>query len=197
MIIKYFSANLSDALSQTDVYLPLSSKDNAALLSLLGEDGESIYLTIADDMYKEYVLATLTAGTIVLQRGIDSTAQKFPKGACVFFENSVPVTKWLICNYECCADDCEVEEITAQGLIMPAAQVGVAWEGTAVFGGGQPMVFGVTGMPSWMSAVYGGNFVRLSGTPTAAGTYTIAVAGSNDRGRNIAIQTVLLTVTAQ
>ena len=57
------------------------------------------------------------------------------------------------------------------------------------------MVFGVTGMPSWMKAAYKGNYVTLSGTPTASGTFTISVAASNNRGDSIAVDSGTVTIT--
>ena len=56
------------------------------------------------------------------------------------------------------------------------------------------MQFGVTGMPDWMTATYAGNYVKLSGTPVAAGTFSVSVAASNDMGKNIAVAQGTVTV---
>lgn len=194
MKTSFFYANLNDTMAESDVYLPLNAKDMAKLIAILGEDGEFTYLTVMDGLFKEYVKAELTAGTVVLTRAVDSEAHKFPRGSCVLFENSIPVTKWLICNYECCAGDCEVEAVKSLGFSAPDAVAGQPWKGTALFSGGLPMTFGVTGMPSWMTAEFVDNAVVLSGTPTATGSHTIAVAASNDRGQNVAVASCLVTV---
>lgn len=197
MLLKSISLNLANTLPADSVYLPLSVDDAARLRALLAEDGEQIYLTITDGVFREYVLATNQSGTIVLGRGIDSEARKFPKGSCVFFENSIPVTKWLICNYECCQGDCPVEPVASAGSVLPPGKVGNAWEGSFVFSGDLPMAFAVTGMPGWMSATYSGNYVRLSGTPTAAATHSLSVAASNGNGANIAVAQGAVTITQE
>lgn len=189
------SFNLNAKLEADSIYLPLTTNDMAALTTAVPE-GEQIYLTLAWDMAKEYVLANNTAGTIILTRGIDSEARAFPKGSCLYFENSIPVTKWLICNYECCAGDCPVTPVSAAGKVLPTGTVGNAWSGSFVFSGDLPMTFGVTGMPDWMSATYSGNYVQLTGTPTASGTFTISVAATNNSGESIVVDSGSLTITA-
>lgn len=197
MLLKSISLTLAGALPADGAYLPLSADDSARLRALLAEDGEQIYLTVTDGVYREYVLATNQSGTIVLTRGVDSEARKFPKGSCVFFENSVPVTKWLICNYECCQGDCPVEPAASAGHVLPPGRVGDPWEGSFVFSGDLPMAFAVTGMPGWMSATYAGNHVRLSGTPTAAATHSLSVAASNGQGSGIAVAQGAVTITQE
>ena len=195
MILKAMSFNLNAKLEASGIYLPLTTADMAVLTAAVPE-GEQIYLTLAWDMAKEYVLATNNKGTIILTRGVDSNARAFPKGSCLYFENSIPVTKWLICNYECCSGDCPVTPVASAGNVLPVGKVGDPWSGSFVFRGDLPMVFGVTGMPSWMKASYKGNYMTLSGTPTASGTFTISVAASNNRGDSIAVASGTLTVTA-
>lgn len=195
MILKPISINLNDVLNADDKYLPLSAADQAKLDALV-PDGESILLTISDDVYKEFIQADRSGGTFVLTRGIDSDARKFPKGSCVFFEDSVPVIKWLICNYECCSDDCEVAAVKGEGMILPEGKVNNAWTGTAVFSGELPVQFGVTGLPDWCKAEQAGNYVKLAGTPTASGSYNISVAASNDSGKNLAIQQGTIVIKA-
>lgn len=193
MILKAISLNLNTKLEASDIYLPLTASDTAYLTSVVPE-GEEIYLTIQWDMYREYVLASNEHGTIVLTRGVDSEARAFPKGSCVFFENSVPVTKWLICNYECCSDDCGYEAVQNAGAVLPTAKVGDTWKGTFIFKGSLPMVFGVTGLPDWCEATYSGNYITLTGIPTVTGSYNIAVSASNGKGENIAVQQGIITV---
>lgn len=197
MILKHFSANLSDTLAIDDKYLPLNQNATARLLALLNADGEEIYLTISDDVYKEHVLITLVSGTPVLTRGVDSDPHKFPKGSCVFFELSLPVVKWLICNHQCCEDDCAPDPVVFAGAVFPPATINQAWEGTMIFKGDTPVAFGVTGMPAWMTAEYAASYIRFYGTPTGTGSYTIAAAASNNRGSNTAVGQATVTVTSE
>lgn len=193
MILKPISLSLSDRLDAGDTYLPLTAADLAKLTAIV-PSGESIYLTITDDLNKEYVLATSNAGTVTIERGVDSTATTFPRGSCVFFENSVPVTKYLVCNYECCSGECPVEAVKSAGFVLPQAVVGDAYEGSFVFSGGLPMTFGITGLPAWATASYAGSYVKISGTPTAKGSYAISVSACNDQGANVAVQQGTITV---
>lgn len=187
MILQPFSSYLNSKLDAGAKYLTLSP-DEMARLKTIVPAGEETILTIADDLHREYVRVMNDTGTIVLERGIDSGTYSFPKGTCVFFENSVPVTKWLICNYQCCDGDCPVDAVKAQGMVLPVGEVNDAWKGSAIFSGDLPMVISVTGLPAWCTAEQQGNYLYLSGTPTVAGTYHISVAGCNDLGRQLAIQ---------
>lgn len=187
------SLHLADALEAADVYLPLDTKDTAKLKEYL-PDGEQVYLTITDGTWKEYVLAENKAGTVVLKRGVDSEARKFPRGSCVVAELSIPLVKWLICNYECCDGDCPVDAVAAAGAVIPNGTVGNSWEGFFVFSGTLPIAVGVTGAPSWMSTESGPNYVRMHGTPTAAGTFTVSAAGTN-QGGNVVVQQGTFTVS--
>lgn len=195
MIFKSFIAQLSDNLLVDDLYLPLTTRDTARLIGILPED-EEMYLTISDGLYTEWVLARNLCGVIVLDRGVEgSEPHKFPKGSCIFFEASIPVIKWLICNYDCCADnECPCDPVTNDGMILPSAMSNVPWEGTAIFKGDTPMVMGVTGMPSWMHAEQGANHIRFYGTPTADGTYNIVASATNCSGTGIATQQGTVTV---
>lgn len=192
MILKEMNFSLNNKMEATDKYIALTNQDMACLKSLVPA-GEETYLTIAWDNGKEYVLARNIADTIVLTRGIDSTAKPFPKGSCVYFENSIPVTKWLICNHQCCNGDCPAEGVSSAGAVSPEGIAGHSWEGSVVFSGDLPMSFGVSNMPNWMRATYEGNHVKLSGT-AVAGTYTVSVAASNNRGQNTAVQQVVVKV---
>ena len=183
MIMKPVSVVLNDVLLTDDKYLPLCQSDNNKLLALI-PDGESMYLTIQDNLYTEWVLVENQCGTLVLHRGEGgSTARKFPRGSCVFFETSLPLIKWLICNYDCCADgDCTCTGVEEERAILPTALVNNEWEGRILFNGSLPINIAVDGMPSWMSAEYMGDTLRLYGTPTATGTFIISVSASNCSG---------------
>lgn len=187
MILKPLNIALSDRLDKADTYLPLTTADLAKLTAIV-PNGEQIILTITDDLNKEYVLATNSNGTITLERGVDSDAQTFPKGSCVFFENSIPVTKWLICNYECCQGDCPVEAVAAAGIVLPSGKVGNAYNGSVVFSGALPMAMGVTGLPSWATATQVNSYIKITGVPTATGSFPISVSACNDNGKNIVVQ---------
>lgn len=197
MIYKPFRATLFDTILEDGNFLPLTERDKARLLTVIPE-GESMFLTIKDNLYEEWVKATNQCGFVLIERGIGgSTPRKFVKGSCVFFEMSLPAIDWRICNLNCCADEeCPCVPVTADGYTAPPATVGTPWRGTVVFTGDLPMTFGVTGMPSWMTASAGASSVVLSGTPTAVGTSTIAVTGINCSGQNNAMQQFTVTTTA-
>jgi len=197
MILIPFSATLNDTLTKDSGFLPLRDNDRNRLLSIIPENDE-MFLTIKDGLHTEWIRAENQCGTIVLTRGIaGSEARKFPRGSCVLFETSLPLIQWLICNYDCCVDmDCPCIEIENAGVVFPAARVNYPWEGSAIFKGDLPITFGITGMPSWMTAEQGANYVRLYGTPNGAGTYTISIAGTNCSGKYVAIQSAELEVTA-
>lgn len=181
MILKPFSVNLNSVLDPDDVYLPLTPGDRAKLLAHLPQDDDETILTISDDLTKEYVRAQNNKGTIVLTRGVESEALKFPTGSCVYFENSLPVTEWLICNYECCKEDCKVTAPKAAGVLLPDGKAHDHWEGGVVFSGDLPMQIAVTNCPAWLEAKQENNYLRLSGT-AVAGTFTISVAAANTAG---------------
>lgn len=195
MIIKPFGARLNAVMEKDSGYLPLSQGDTNRLLALIPE-GEEMYLTIQDDLYDEWVLVTNECGTIVIDRAQDSSeARRHGRGSCVFFETSVPVIKWLICNHDCCEGPCPCEPVGSAGAVIPPAFTGKVWEGSVLFTGDTPMSFGINNMPSWMTAQNGANYVRLSGTPTGVGTFTFSVAAGNCNDINIAVQTLTVTVT--
>lgn len=194
MILAPVNIALADRLDKSDTYLPLTKADLAKLTAVIG-NGEQIFLTITDELNKEYVLATNSNGTITIERGIDSVAQTFPKGSCVFFENSIPVTKWLICNYECCSGDCPVEAVKAAGVVLPSGKVGNAYSGSIIFSGALPMAMGITGLPSWAEAQQVNSYVKITGVPTATGSFPISVSACNDNGKNIVVQQGSIVIT--
>lgn len=197
MILIPFSATLNNVLIPESGHLPLSVDDTTRLLSIVPEK-EEMLLTLNDGLYTEWIRVENQCGVIVIERGYDnSTAHRFPRGTCVKFETSLPVIKWLICNHDCCADeDCPCVAAESAGTVFPEAKINYPWEGTAVFKGDTPITFGVTGMPAWMSAEHGANYIRFSGTPAGIGTFNISIAATNCSGKYVAVQLAKLTVTA-
>lgn len=195
MILKPFSATLHDVLYADDSFLPLTPRDYARLLAHI-PDGDSTILSLRDNLYTEWVYIENQCGTLVMERGYGgSEARKFPRGTCLFFETSVPVIKWLICNYNCCeGGDCECVEVTHKQTVSPTALVNEEWEGRVTFDGTLPINYDVTGMPDWMSAEYEQDLVRLSGTPTASGTFNVSVAATNCMGNSIVVEEVKVKV---
>ena len=110
------------------MYLPLTAQHKAKLLEHVPA-GEETILTITDSVNTEYVRVKNQQGYITLERGVESGVYKFPKGSCVYFEVSVPVVEWLICNYECCKGDCPVQPPLAGGFTLPGGQglVSTTW----------------------------------------------------------------------
>lgn len=175
-----FKTSINSLLEPEAVYLPLTSMDMARLLSLI-PDGEFTFLTLKAPFALEHVSITNKGGVLVLTRGVnDTTPQRFPNGSCVFFENSTAVTRWLICNHDCCADSpCVCAPVELAGAHSPNARVGEPWTGVAVFSGTGPIRIGASSRPSWMTATVGSNSIILTGVPTSAGTYSVSVAAAN------------------
>ena len=178
MILKPISLALADVLSKDSVYLPLTAQHKAKLLEHVPA-GEETILTITDSVNTEYVRVKNQQGQITLERGVESEAHKFPKGSCVYFEVSVPVVEWLICNYECCKGDCPVQPPRAGGFTLPEGKVGQHYMGVFVFKGDEPMNIGVLGLPDWAKAKQYGVSLVISGDPTAAGEFTVSAAATN------------------
>ena len=172
---------LADVLAKDSVYLPLTAQHKAKLLEHVPA-GEETILTITDSVNTEYVRVKNQQGTITLERGVESGVYKFPKGSCVYFEVSVPVVEWLICNYECCKGDCPVEPPRAGGFTLPEGKAGQHYMGVFVFKGDEPMNIGVLGLPSWAHAKQYGVSLVISGTPAAKGEYVISAAATNATG---------------
>ena len=196
MIFKPISLILPVILEASDNHLPLTPTDMNRLLDIV-PNGESMYLTIQDNLYTEWVLVENTCGTIVLKRGQGgSTPRRFPRGACVFFETSLPVIEWLICNYNCCEGaDCECVPVEQDRAVIPTAIVGTPWEGRLLYKGTQPIRYDVSNMPTWMKAEYEGDVVRLSGTPDASGNVTVSVSAVNCWGEGL--DTAMHTITVK
>jgi len=191
-----FNTSLSGVLDKSDVFLPLSAPDQARLLTQLPED-EFTFLTIRSTFATEHVLAVNKCGTIVLSRGVNGTEPaKFPRGSCVLFENSTAVTKWLVCNHDCCADKpCECEGVAVAGKYLPDGNVGNLWYGFVVFTGTLPMQIGTSPLPAWMAATVWPNAIMLSGTPTAPQPVTLSVSATNCKGTPATTATTLQILT--
>lgn len=203
MIIKPFYAALNDRLPKDGQYLPLGKADESRLLNIIPEtesleDDNFMLLVLKDNMNEEHVKVRNRCGYLTIERGLDETEPaKFPPGTCVYFENTVAVTKWLICNYNCCDGPCPCVPATAAGFVLPNGQVGVAWEGVFIFSGDLPMECGVSVLPAWMSAEIGPNYVKLKGTPSGEGTYPLSASATNcsGSGSGPVLQLGTLTVT--
>mgnify|MGYP003304520609 CR=1 FL=1 len=154
MILKPIFVTLADILEADDKHFTLTDRDQARLLAHI-PDGEEAILTVRDNLYTEWVRVTNQCGTLVLERGLgDSDARKFPKGSCVFFEASVPVIQWLICNHDCCAGGCKPVPVSAIKAPLPTALAGEPWAADLKYDGSLPIQFSITGMPDWMGAEY-------------------------------------------
>lgn len=189
-----FNTSINSQLEPEGVHLPLTSIDSARLLSLI-PSGEFTFLTLKAPFAMEHVAITNQGGTLVMERGVNGTqAQRFPHGSCVFFENSTAVTKWLICNHDCCADNpCDCVPVAVAGTHSPGGKVGDVWTGVAVFSGTGPIRIGASSRPSWMIATVGSNAIILSGIPTSPGTVTVSVAAANC-GDEVATAVLTFTV---
>ncbi len=193
MILKPFNANLAEVMYADDKFLPLNKHDMARLIELI-PDGDETFLTIRDNLYTEYVRAENQCGTIVVHRGIDSEPRKFPRGACVFFETSLPVVKWLICNYDCCEGDCDCQPVELVREVSPAGKVGQEWYGRMNFRGSLPIRFGLGEVPDWVHVETQDHIVEFSGTPRAKGSFGITVSATNCQGNNIVTETIKVVV---
>lgn len=198
MITTPIAFTLADIMEVDDKYFPLTQHDTVRLLEHL-PDGEEIYLTIRDNLYTEYVRAENQCGTVIVHRGVDSTPRRFPRGSCVFFEASLPLIKWLICNHDCCEDtECPCTPVEIQRTVLPAAILNNPWEGRILLTGSHPIQTRVTGLPTWMTAKQEGDRIILSGTPTTTTVADIAVAATNCSGTELdttQFQVAVLTTT--
>lgn len=182
MILTPISLVLNDVLLVNDKYIPLTKQDMARLVEHI-PDGEEMLLTIRDNLYTEWVRVENQCGTIILHRGHGgSVARKFPRGSCVFFEASVPVIKWLICNYDCCEHSCQCLPVELIRTVLPTAYVNELWFGILIFNGSEPINFALTGLPSWAGYTLSGNRIELEGTPAAAESATFSISATNCQG---------------
>jgi hypothetical protein len=181
MLFKPFTAVLNRTLEKDSYALPLSEENETRLLAQLPE-GEETLLVIRDGLYSEEIRVVSDSGYIrIAERGVGETEpRKFPRGSCLCFEVTLSVVREEICHYDCCAEgDCACLPAEAAGRVLPPATAGQPWEGSVIFKGDLPMVMGAGALPAWMQAETGPNYLRLYGTPSGIGVYSIAVAASN------------------
>jgi hypothetical protein len=189
-----FAAQLSASLEKDARALPLTPADTDKLKALVRED-DYTYLVLREPTGSEIIKVEHTCGGLLITRGEDHTEpRKFPRGTCVRFEMTPAVVKDMICTVDCCSGECECNAVAAAGITLPAAKVGVPWSGTAVFTGDTPMELAVVGQPAWVTVGVGANYLRLEGTPTGKGSFSIAVTATNCSG-SLAIQQGVLTIT--
>jgi len=203
MITVNFRARLEQPLETgaTAFVLPEGKLDE--LLTEIPGEGDYTYLTVSDDRYVEVVKAMHHLGFVVLERGVGgTTARRFGYGSCVqalFGPEIALAVKDLICTYDCtqfCGEPCPCTAVTVGGQAIPEGRVGYPWQGTVVFNGTPPVVCGVSGIPSWMTAAQVGNAVVMQGVPNAAGSWVVSAAATNCNGAQIAPFAVTVTVTA-
>lgn len=185
MITSPINFVLTDVMDVGDNFFPISAADDARLRAHIPE-GEAIILTIRDNLYSEHVRVEHQCdGGFTVVRGVDSQARRFPKGSCVFFEITVPLVKWLICNYDCCQGDCNVTPVSIETENLPTAIMGQPWQARVRVSGTPPLNITSSGAPTWVSAVYDEDSVTFSGTPPSAGGFTLSVAATNSWGREV------------
>lgn len=196
MILKHIAMVLAEVMYADDKYFPLTDRDMSRLLEHV-PDGEEIFLTLRDNLYTEYVRAENQCGTIVVHRAQgDSVARKFPRGTCLFFEPSVPVIEWLICNHNCCEGDCECEDVALSRIILPTGLAGQPWQGRLVFTGTTPINYSLTDTPDWVTVEYNERIIHLYGTPPAAGSVNMSVAATNCQGSSQVVRALSFQVVA-
>lgn len=189
-----FDAQLAKPLYRGEHYLPLRQEALADLMLAI-PDGDYTFLTIRDRVNEEIIRVEHVCGTFVINRAQDGTIDStFPIGSCIMFRVTPAIVKELICTHNCCEGDCPCEPVASAGYTFPSARVGVAWAGTVVFIGDTPMEISVDGLPSWASVSVGANYVSISGTPSGAGTFGVAVAATNCSGA-VAVQQTQLVIT--
>lgn len=194
MIFKQYSAILNAALEKDASILPVSADDAARLASILPA-GESIALLIKDGVNTEEVLAVNECGIIILDRAQgDTDARKFPKGSCVYHAMTYSAVSWLICNLDCCGDDCPCTPVTYAGNALSVGYVGRSWVGNVVFTGSTPMTITAASLPSWVTTTRGANYLRMSGTPTGVGSWSFSVTATNCGGANTVTEQFTLQV---
>lgn len=178
-------------------YLSASAYNDLKTLLAEEEDAYTFASIRSEDTF-ETVKLTLSADTVVMERGYEGTAAVMhPCGSlvCLVSPTTVAAIKALICEYDCCKDgDCECDAAAYAGAVLPAATVNKAWSGGVLFTGKLPMTFGVNGQPEWMEVSSEGSVLSLEGTPTSTGTYIFSVAAANCNGTAVATQTLVLTV---
>lgn len=195
---EYFSAMLNEKLEKDAVYLPVNEAVKADLVALLKEEDDYIYLAIRSDTTYETVKVRNEAGTLLIERGVEgTTAVLHPYGSCIISVSPTVIAaiKDLVCNHNCCEEDCPVTPVQYLAQTVPPAVVSHSWSGAIIFSGTEPVTMGTTNLPKWITATQQGTTLLLEGTPSAASTYSFTVAAANGNGKNIASTPVTLAVT--
>ena len=200
MKTEFFSAYIVDALLPGDVHIPLSAAAEADLKALLASEGSYVYLTIRDELNAETVKCSLSAGTLVLERGLEGTeAVKHPYGSCVSTVSPtvMAVVKDLICHYDCCEDgDCTAVPVSFGVPTAPAGTAGTPWLGSVDVGGSDPVTLDASAAPSWMTVRRAGrNTVLMSGTPPSPGSVSFSLYAVNLNGTETASAQIAFTVS--
>ena len=199
MKTEFFSAYIVDALLPGDVHIPLSAAAEADLKALLASEGSYVYLTIRDELNAETVKCSLSAGTLVLERGLEGTeAVKHPYGACVSTVSPtvMAVVKDLICHYDCCEDgDCTAVPVSFSTVNTPPASTGAAWQGSVELDGSDPITLDASAAPSWMTVKRYGHLVLMKGTPSSAGDVSFSLYAVNLNGTETASAQIAFTVS--
>lgn len=199
MKTEFFSALLNRALDPADVHLPIDAAAEADLKALLSEEGSYVYLTIRDELNAETVKCSISAGTLVLERGVEGTqGVRHPYGACVSTVSPtvMAVVKDLICHYDCCEDgDCTAVPVTLHSVNAPAAFRGAAWQGSVELDGSDPITLDASAAPSWMTVRRYGHLVLMKGTPSSAGNVSFTLYAVNLNGTESASAQIAFTVS--
>jgi hypothetical protein len=178
-----YSAVLARHLEADAVVLPLHPDDAARLALAL--DGGTALLVLRDDVHREEVEAAHQGGyPVLVRRGVDGEARKFPRGSTLGFEVTVEMVKHLICHHDCCPEGpCPADPPALAGKLAKPAVAGVPWEAVLIFSGKGPMAFATGPLPGWVEVDAGAAHVRLSGVPPAPGRLETAVAATDWHGR--------------
>lgn len=196
-VTEIFSAGLTQAMDADAVTLPLTSGALADLTKLLEEDGAYTFASIRSDSTFETVKIYLASGTLVVDRAQAGTeAVKHPCGSlvCLVSPTTIAAIKALVCEYDCCEDECPCTGVEYAGAALPTGTVDSAWEGHVVFAGSLPITVVASGQPSWLTITAEGGVVNMSGTPTSAGTYSFLIGAANCNGTKFAMQNVQIVV---
>jgi len=173
-----FQTTLNDKLLIGDTDLPMSAADIASLTTKLGADGY-VFLTVQDQVGTEVVKVSGACGALVVERGQDGTTPlNFPRGSCIAFRITPAVVRDMVCNTNCCEGDCCVPVTVASGQ-LPDAVVGVEYTAAMIFSGTLPIQIVASGVPAWLTASIGVNYIKFSGTPPSTQSVTIAAAATN------------------
>lgn len=186
-----FQTTLTDKLliGQTD--LPIPASDAAMLSGLLSDTGH-VFLTVQDQVGTEVIKVSGACGSFTVARGQDGTAPlNFPKGSCVAFRVTPAVVRDMVCNTTCCEGDC-CTDVAVAGSTLADGTVGAAYKATVIFSGTLPIQIAVSGVPVWMTAQVGPNYVNFTGVPPVAQDVTIGAAATNCGGAVVSVSDTIV-----